>query len=55
MTDCKKIAVVRAGPAGLTAAYLLCRAKHKVVVFEKEPVYVDGIFRTDLIKVTIFI
>ncbi len=50
MTDFKKVAIVGAGPAGLTAAYLLCKAKHKVVVFEKDPTYVGGISRTESYK-----
>ena len=33
----KKVAVVGAGPAGLTAAYYLAKAGHKVTVFEAQP------------------
>ncbi|MFH1486729.1 MAG: FAD-dependent oxidoreductase, partial [Chloroflexota bacterium] len=33
----KKVAVVGAGPAGLTAAYYLCKQGHRVVVFEALP------------------
>lgn len=33
----KKVAVVGAGPAGLTAAYFLARAGHKVVIYEAMP------------------
>jgi len=50
MSDRKKVAVIGAGPAGLTAAYLLCKAKHQVVVFEKNPKYVGGISRTESYK-----
>jgi len=33
----KRIAVVGAGPAGLAAAYFLCKAGHKVTVLDKMP------------------
>ena len=46
----KKIAIIGAGPAGLTAAYLLGKAKQEVVVFEKDPQYVGGISRTETYK-----
>jgi len=46
----KKIAIIGAGPAGLTAAYLLGKAKQDVVVFEKDPHYVGGISRTETYK-----
>lgn len=48
--DRKKIAIIGAGPAGLTAAYLLCKEKHNVVVFEKDKEYVGGISRTEKYK-----
>jgi protoporphyrinogen oxidase len=32
----KKIAIIGAGPAGLTAAYLLAKEKQDIVVFEKD-------------------
>ncbi|BDG01734.1 NAD(P)/FAD-dependent oxidoreductase [Anaeromyxobacter oryzae] len=38
--------VVGAGPAGLTAAYLLAKAGSPVTVFEADPEYVGGISRT---------
>jgi protoporphyrinogen oxidase len=40
------VAIIGAGPAGLTAAYLLSKAGKSVVVIEKDPVYVGGISRT---------
>ena len=46
----KKIAIIGAGPAGLTAAYLLGKANQQVIVFEKDPQYVGGISRTETYK-----
>lgn len=46
----KKIAIIGAGPAGLTAAYLLGKANENVTVFEKDPHYVGGISRTETYK-----
>ncbi|MBX2902959.1 MAG: NAD(P)/FAD-dependent oxidoreductase [Chitinophagales bacterium] len=46
----KKVAIIGAGPAGLTAAYLLAKAGQEVVVFEKDPTYVGGISRTESYK-----
>ncbi len=40
------VAIIGAGPAGLTAAYLLTRAGYTVSVIEKDPHYVGGISRT---------
>jgi len=40
------VAIIGAGPAGLTAAYLLTKAGQSVVVIEKDPRYVGGISRT---------
>jgi protoporphyrinogen oxidase len=40
------VAVIGAGPAGLTAAYLLGKQGFKVVVIEKDPHHVGGISRT---------
>lgn len=40
------VAIIGAGPAGLTAAYLLGKHGLKVSVIEKDPQYVGGISRT---------
>lgn len=40
------VAIIGAGPAGLTAAYLLTKAGKTVTVIEKDRVYVGGISRT---------
>ena len=40
------VAIIGAGPAGLTAAYLLTKAGLSVMVIEKDPHYVGGISRT---------
>ncbi len=40
------VAIVGAGPAGLTAAYLLGKAGYSVTVIERDPHYVGGISRT---------
>ncbi|WP_218109764.1 NAD(P)/FAD-dependent oxidoreductase [Oligoflexus tunisiensis] len=42
----KRIGIIGAGPAGLTAAYLLTKNKQQVTIFESDPVYVGGISRT---------
>jgi protoporphyrinogen oxidase len=41
-----KVVIIGAGPAGLTAAYLLAKQKVPVTVIEADPVYVGGISRT---------
>jgi protoporphyrinogen oxidase len=41
-----RVAIIGAGPAGLTAAYLLTKAKVPVVVYEGDPQYVGGISKT---------
>lgn len=46
----KKVAIIGAGPAGLTAAYLLGKSGVPVQVFEKNPNYVGGISRTESYK-----
>jgi protoporphyrinogen oxidase len=40
------VAIIGAGPAGLTAAYLLGKQGYDVVVIEKDPRHVGGISRT---------
>jgi len=40
------VAIIGAGPAGLTAAYLLSKKGYSVTVIEKDPQYVGGISRT---------
>src|SRR5947199_10396293 len=40
------VAIIGAGPAGLTAAYLLSKNKVDLTVIEADPVYVGGISRT---------
>src|SRR5437867_13312437 len=41
-----KVAIIGAGPAGLTAGYLLSKQDVDVIVLEADPVYVGGISRT---------
>lgn len=41
-----KVAIIGAGPAGLTAGYLLCKNDVEVIVLEADPHYVGGISRT---------
>ena len=50
MNNQKKILIVGAGPAGLTAAYILSNNKFKVDVFEENNKYVGGISRTEQYK-----
>ena len=40
------VAIIGAGPAGLTAAYILSKAKISVTVLEGDPQYVGGISKT---------
>ena len=40
------VVIVGAGPAGLTAGYLLTKAGRSVAIVERDPVYVGGISRT---------
>ena len=40
------VAIIGAGPAGLTAGYLLTKAGRSVIVVERDPTYVGGISRT---------
>ncbi len=41
---------IGAGPAGLTAGYLLCKEGQQVTILEQDPVYVGGISRTATYK-----
>ena len=50
----KSVAVLGAGPAGLTAAYLLAANGCSVTVFEKDDKYVGGISRTENYKGFLF-
>jgi len=40
------VAIIGAGPAGLTAGYLLAKAGKRVAIIEQDPTYVGGISRT---------
>ncbi len=40
------VLIIGAGPAGLTAGYLLTKAGRRVAIVERDPVYVGGISRT---------
>src|SRR5256885_12244656 len=44
------VAIIGAGPAGLTEAYLLSKNNVPVTVLEADPVYVGGISRTATYK-----
>ena len=44
------VAIIGAGPAGLTAAYLLSKNQVDVTILEADPVYVGGISRTATYK-----
>src|SRR5476651_1490576 len=44
------VSIIGAGPAGLTAAYLLGKEKVKVTILEADPEYVGGIARTATYK-----
>src|SRR5262252_9839635 len=45
-----KVIIIGAGPAGLTAAYLLSKSEVDVLVLEADPIYVGGISRTATYK-----
>jgi len=42
----QSVVIIGAGPAGLTAAYLLTQSDARVIVLERDPTYVGGISRT---------
>ena len=44
--DSVDVAIIGAGPAGLTSAYLLTKKGYSVIVIEKDERYVGGISRT---------
>ncbi|HXA80008.1 MAG TPA: NAD(P)/FAD-dependent oxidoreductase [Opitutaceae bacterium] len=46
MNKTTQVAIIGAGPAGLTAAYLLAKRQVQVTVIEADSVYVGGIART---------
>src|SRR5947208_12321831 len=46
MTHPNNVAIIGAGPAGLTAGYLLSKEKVPVTILEADPLYVGGIART---------
>src|SRR5437588_8217441 len=46
MVSNKSVVVIGAGPAGLTAAYLLAKHQIPVSVIEADPIYVGGLSRT---------
>ena len=46
MAEPVDVLIVGAGPAGLTASYLLTKAGRSVTVIERDPAYVGGISRT---------
>src|SRR5262249_15530828 len=46
----KSVAIIGAGPAGLTAAYCLAKSDVPITVLEAHPVYVGGIARTETYK-----
>src|SRR5271163_193801 len=46
MTQANSVAIIGAGPAGLTAGYLLSKENVPVTILEADPEYVGGIART---------
>ncbi len=46
MGDAVDVAIIGAGPAGLTAGYLLAKDGYSVALVEKDPTHVGGISRT---------
>ena len=45
-----KVGLIGAGPAGLTAAYLLSGKDIEISIWESDPLYVGGISRTEIYK-----
>jgi protoporphyrinogen oxidase len=45
-----KVAIIGAGPAGLTAGYLLSKEEADIIILEADPLYVGGISRTTTYK-----
>jgi len=50
----KRIGIIGAGPAGLTAAYLLAKNGYEAIVFEADSRFVGGISRTETYKGFLF-
>jgi protoporphyrinogen oxidase len=50
MTSSPSVICIGAGPAGLTAAYLLAKQGAQVTILEQDPTYVGGISRTATYK-----
>src|SRR5919109_429461 len=46
MASARSVGIIGAGPAGLTAGYLLGKHGVRVTIFESDPEYVGGIART---------
>src|SRR5215831_15752700 len=46
MSNVSDVLIIGAGPAGLTAGYLLSKAGKSVVVLEQDPASIGGISRT---------
>jgi len=46
MNNTYDVICIGGGPAGLTAAYYLAKGGKKVLVLEKDPIYLGGISKT---------